>query len=278
MKFKKLAAKISSFILITLCCSFTKTFSFDHLPRTNLIGRVQEHGDLGTEIYIHDIDTRLISKKDKNFERTVNQYFSNLREIYKNVFKVTYEGIVYEVNTEKNILSITELNSPTGILCKGAIDLLNVNYQAKETYQEVRDSYGNLQNVVSGYQVHKPFGINKVVMSGEIRKIPSEFFTSGNMSTCRINDRFKTNDLPNSLFIGITVKELDLSQITSERLTIERWAFSHCSSIEKIILPLCYVNIVETLHETAKIENIEYARYKTPNLYGGSGISCCTVA
>lgn len=274
MKLKKLAAKISSLILIALSCSCIKVSAEGHLYGTCLKGSEVEL-DCGTEIIITEVDRNLIvNSRDKNsYNRTVNNHLNLIRErCKKHIFQITFEGIKYTMVPGTGEL---EISGMTG--CSKEANRAVLNVLSSMPIFDVKTQTVRIYSLEKGWHNVAQYNcgttspnetIQKVTILGDIRIIPEKFLTlyrPGNDNDC---DSFK----------GIHPQIIDLSGSAVDK--IGHQAF-YITGIQKIILPEHPIHIESNTEgvigydRNTEIENAEYARYETPNLYGGSNISCC---
>ena len=277
MKFKKLAAKVSSFILIVLSCSCIKISAEDHLYKTCLKG-TEVDLDCGTEIIITEVDRNLVvNSRDKNsYNRTVNNHLNLIRErCKKHIFQITFEGITYRMIPGTGELEISGMSGCSKEVNRAALNVLSSMpiFDAKTQtvcIYSLEKGWHNVKQYNYGTTSPKET-LQKVTICGDIQIIPERFlmlYRPGNNDNC-------------DSFNSIHPQIIDLSDSAVKQIGLEAF---YITGIQKIILPKHPINIVSRYEDVVgydrntEIENAEYARYKTPNLYGGSDISCCTVA
>lgn len=278
MKLKKLAAKISSLILIALSCSCIKVFAEGHLYGTCLKGMEVDMEGYGTEIIITEVDRNLIANsRDKNsYNRTVKSHLNLIRErCKKHIFQITFEGIKYTMVPGTGELEISGMTGCSKEANRAVLNVLSSMpiFDAKTQTVRIYSLEKGWHNVTQyDYGTTSPKEtLQKVTIRGDIRIIPERFlmlYRPGNDDNCdSIN--------------GIHPQIIDLSGSAVEQIGSEAF---YITGIQKIILPEHPIHIVSRYEgvigyeRDIEIENAEYARYKTPNLYGGSDESCCIIA
>lgn len=285
MKLKKLAAKISSLILVSMCCFFTKASAENtHLYGTCLKG-IQKDSNGGVEIIINEVDKSLIYNPNnrKEYTNSVKCALQNLKRVCKKpIFKITFEGITYELFPKSNELIISGCAGCSPEAKKSVLNVLGLMPIFKPHTEQVRKwsvekgQYITV-NVTHHYSTASPESVQKVTFRGDIKCIPKYFLKLGYMPDPEGFDCDSLNSIhPQIIDLGISNVE-----------KIGHKAFN-VSGIQKVILPQHPVHIESRQYETVigcegdnvEIENKEYARYEMPTRSSPDSYdnSCCIVA
>ena len=272
MKLKKLAAKVSSLILMAICCTYPKISADSHLYGTCLEGREADMGNGGSEIIIDKVDKSAIfnSGDKRSYNNTVNNAFNLIRvRCKKPIFQITFEDITYRMLPDSKEL---EIFGKTGCAKKVSRPALNVlsampifEPKSKTVLKwSLEKGWHNVTQYDYGASTPSET-IRKVIVRGDIRFIPEKFlmlYRPGNDDNC-------------DSFNGLHPQIIDLSESNVQRIGFRAF---YISGVRKIIFPEHPVEVEGDAEEgltyesgSTEIENAGYFRYVIP----GTGEGCC---